>query len=205
MVASAAFGVVLFWIWISLNGLNDEVDLRKVQLQKSKERAEEVDRINEDIALYKDREKAIIEIRFRRTLWGLKLMQLVDLTPAEIWITRISLKTLDESEYKWDRTKGPQTGGRLSLTCYAQGTDATTLTSFRSRLAGTQRFYGDLISDDSAFPNNFFGSFLRFAPHSWNQVRLPGYVEPNNLYSVIDVDLEPLYEKAKASKDVNKK
>ena len=193
-------GVTLFWLWISVNGLHDEADRRQVELTIAEDKAREVDRINEDIALYKDREKAIIEIRSRRILWGLKMLQLVALTPPEIWITRIDMRTLEESEYKWDANKGPQTGGRLSLTCYALGTDATTLTSFRSQLSGNQRFYGDLIADDSAFPDNFFGDFARLAPHSWQQVALPGYVEPMNLHSVIDVDLKPLYPPPKAAK-----
>ncbi len=189
------FGFTSIWLWISLKSLQNEVENRQIGVTIAQQRASEVDRIREDIAIFKDREKVIIEIRSRRILWGLKLMQLVATTPQEIWITRFSMDTLDPSQYKWDNNKGPQTGGRLSLTCYAQGIDATTLTNFRAQLSGVKRFYGDLIEDNSAFPDNFFGDFLAFAPHSWSQVKLDGYAEPNNLYSVIDIDLKPLYKK----------
>lgn len=198
VAATMLVGVAVLWLWIDTRALASRIDERRSEIAVLKEQASEVDRINEDIAYYKEREQAIIQIKTRRILWAPKLDQLVQLTPPDIWITRMEMKTLDPGDYKWGRggtaKKGPQTGGRLSLTCYAKGTDVSVLTRYRSALSGEHRFYKDLI-DVRALPDNFFGDFLSFTKHAWSQVELDGYAETSNLRSVIEIDLKPLYEK----------
>ena len=81
--------------------------------------AQRLDRINEDIAYYKEREKAIIQIKTRRILWGKKLDQLLALTPADIWITRLKMDTLDPGEYRWD--------GKVTFTGFLSHREAAAL------------------------------------------------------------------------------
>ncbi len=192
--ASVVFAFVLVILYWSVLAIRDEAENRKIQVDLVKEKAAEVDRINEDIAFYKEREKAIIEIKSQRILWSKKLAQLAELTPSSIWITKVAMRTLDPSEYKWDG-KTEQTGGRLTLSCFAEGTDVLTMTKFRSALqSGDRSFYKDLI-DVRALPDNFFGDFMELSEPSWSQVQLPGYAQVNNLRFDVEMDLRPLVEK----------
>ncbi|MFN0056899.1 MAG: PilN domain-containing protein [Planctomycetota bacterium] len=193
VMATMLVGVGVLLLWISVRSLERTVESRQIQVRALQDEAREVDRLNEDIALYKDREQAIIEIKSRRTFWGLKLHQLMQLTPEDIWVTRLSLNTFDEADYKWEKGK-QQSGGTLQLHCYALGTEVQTLTNYRASLAGRQDFYANLISDDSAFPDNFFGDFLGYAPPDLQRIQLNGYQEPRCLFSAVDINLKPRFE-----------
>ncbi len=197
VVMTLGFGVL--WLWMSVRGVERQVESRRIEVRALEEEAREVDRLNEDIALYKDREKAIIEIKSRRIFWGLKLYQLMISTPSEIWITSLDLDMLEQNEHKWEEGK-IQDGGTLSMKVYAKGTDVTRLTSYRSRLEGDRRFYESLILDDSVFPDNFFGSFLAYYPIEYSNVFLDGYEDPNCLYHNLKVALEPRFEKPGSDK-----
>jgi hypothetical protein len=126
----------------------------------------------------------------------------MQLTPEDIWVTRLSLNSLDEADYKWEKGK-QQNGGTLQLHCYALGTEVQTLTNYRASLAGRQDFYANLISDDSAFPDNFFGDFLGYAPPELERIQLNGYQEPRCLFSDVNIELKPRFEQpvAKDAKD----
>ncbi len=192
VAATMLIGFAIIWFRFSLSGLEERVDSRRIVLNTVKEKAREVDRINEDIAFFKERERAIIEIKSNRILWTQKLDQLVRRTPSYIWITRLTLTTLDASEYKWE--KGVvQTGGKLSLTCYAQGSEVAAITNYIAALSGQSRFYKDLI-DVRALPDNFFGDFLSFSKPSWQLVVLDEYARPASLKFVLEAALKPLYD-----------
>lgn len=195
VAAAMVVGSGVLWLWMSVRSLERQVESRAIQVRALEEESREVDRLNEDIEFYKDREKAIIEIKSRRTFWGLKLHQLMKSVPDGVWVTRLSLDTLDESEYKWDRTNPSEmAGGELTLNCFVRGTDVGTLTNFRSALRGDDKFYASLIEDDSVFPDNFFGTFLGFAPLELERVELDGYAEPSCLYSTVKLELKPRFE-----------
>ncbi len=185
-------GVGALMLWMNVRSVEREVESRQLQVRVLEEEASEVDRLNEDIAFYKDRENAIIEIKSRRTFWGLKLYQLMSLTPRDMWVTRLNMSTLDEADYKWD---SEQTGGELTLDCYAKGTEVQTITDYRSALAGSKSISRGLIVDDSVFPDNFFGDFLGYAPISFERVTLEGYEEPRSLHSEVKVALKPRFDK----------
>ncbi len=191
-------GFTTLWLWISLSSLKDDVDRRRVDVSLVKDKASEVERINEDIAFYKEREKAIIKIKSKRILWTQKLEQLVRRTPGNIWITRMALDTLDPAEYKWEKGKR-QVGGMLKLTCYAQGSEVATLSDYRAALSGHRIFYKDLI-DVRTLPDNFFGDFIQFSNPSWTQVHLDGFAQPRSLRFVLEAHLKPLYDQPDAKK-----
>lgn len=195
IAAVMVVGTGVLWLWMSVRSLERQVESRTIQVNALQDESREVDRLNEDIEFYKDREKAIIEIKSRRTFWGLKIYQMMKSVPDGVWVTRLSLDTLDESEYKWDR-KGneEQTGGEMTLNCFVRGTDVGVLTNFRSQLRGDDKFFASLIEDDSVFPDNFFGSFTGFAPLELERVDLNGYQEPSCLYSTVQLDLKPRFE-----------
>ena len=89
------FGFGIIGFRFSLGGVEQQAEHLRIQVSKIKDEAMEVDRIKEDIAFYKERERAIIEIKSNRILWTQKLDQLVQRTPAGIWITRLKLQTID--------------------------------------------------------------------------------------------------------------
>ncbi|MCI0651068.1 MAG: hypothetical protein L0Z55_04215 [Planctomycetes bacterium] len=193
VAATLVLGVVMIFMYWNVLSLRDRVESRKIEVDLVKEKAYEVDRINEDIAFYKEREKAIIQIKSHRILWSAKLAKLAELTPSNVWITDITMNTPDVTEYKWEKHK-EQTGGRLSLTCYAQGKDPLPIMNFRKALSGEKRFYKDMV-ELRAQPDNFFGEFLRFLPPSWELVELPGYAEPQANRFQLDMDIRTLIEK----------
>lgn len=192
VVSSMLLGVVAAWLWFSVDTLGGHVSRRQADIAVANENAQEVDRINEDIAFYKEREMAIIEIKTRRVLWAPKLDQLVQRTPPGIWLTRLAMETLDRSAYKWEKG-APQTGGTLSLTCFAEGTEVTALTDYRKALTGERAFYKNLV-DIAALPDNFFGDFSGFADPSWNRVQLADFAEQDFLRFVLDLHLRPRFE-----------
>jgi len=186
-------GVGLLWMWITAGNMEALAMERQAHLATLQQEAAEVDRINEDIAFYKQREDAILKIKTRRILWAPKLDQLVFLTPEEIWITGLEMRTLDPGEYQWDtRGGGVQTGGRLTLDCISNGTDPSSFTRFRAALAEDTRFYRDLV-DVSSLPDNFFGEFIGFTDHAWSVIEGAGEVG-DLLRSRIEIDLKPLHD-----------
>ena len=189
-------GIASLWVWIDTGNMKQNLENRRAEVSNIESQASQLDRINEDIAYYKEREKAIIQIKTRRILWGPKLDQLVALTPDGIWITTLEMDTLDPGEYKWETGKR-QGGGQLSLTCYSDGTDPSSFTRFRSNLSEDPRLFANLI-DISALPDNFFGDFLGFSPHAWTLVEGEDG-QPDRLQSTIQIDLKPLYEPPKAN------
>ena len=193
-VAVMLVGIAALWTWIDTGNMKRNLDNRRTEVASIESQASLLDRINEDIAYYKERERAIIQIKTRRILWASKLDQLVALTPSDIWITSLELDTLDPGEYRWDANKR-QTGGSLTLNCYSDGTDPSSFTRFRSNLSEDSRLFANLI-DVSALPDNFFGDFLGFSPHAWTLVEGQEGA-PDRLQSTIEIDLKPLYEKPK--------
>lgn len=192
VVATTVLACGVLWLWMNARSLEREAEAWQIQVRAIQDEAREVDRLNEDIELYKDREKAIIEIKARRIFWGIKLYQIMQHTPPNVWITRLTMDTLNKNEYTWKDDK--QIGGRLSIECYVKGTDVATLTRYRASLRGEKSFYSDLIADESVFPDNFFGDFMRFSPMELERVTLEGYEEPRCLNSVVELDMRPRYE-----------
>ena len=188
-VALAAIGI--FWMWIAQGSMEARAEAQRVQVADLEQRAGEVDRIQSDIAFYRQREASIIEIKTRRILWAPKLDQLVALVPDEIWITSLAVNVLDEGEYRWD-PGSRQSGGRVTLDCVALGDDPQAFTRFRKALSEDNRFYGDLV-DVSAMPDSFFGDFLGFTPLSWEKVEATEE-EPEHFRSRVGIDLKPLQD-----------
>ncbi len=194
VVSVMLVGIAGVWIWIDTGNMKNNLENRRAEVASIEAQASQLDRINEDIAYYKEREKAIIQIKTRRILWGPKLDQLVALTPDDIWITRFEMDTLDPGEYRWEAGKR-QNGGQLNLTCYSEGTDPSSFTRFRSSLSEDKRLFAGMI-DISALPDHFFGDFLGFSPHAWSLVEGKDGGE-DRLQSTIQIDLKPLYESPK--------
>ncbi len=194
-VAVMLVGIASLWIWIDTGNVRRNLEHRRQEVTMVESQASELDRINEDIAYYKEREKAIIQIKTRRILWAPKLDQLIALTPTDIWITQLTMDTFDPGEYRWEADKR-QSGGQLSLTCFSEGIDPSSFTRFRASLSEDSRLFANMI-DISALPDHFFGDFLGFSPHAWTRVEGKDG-EPDRLQSTIQIDLKPLYDKPKA-------
>lgn len=193
VVTTMFVGIAVLWLWFSVRSLDDYRERRQADVNIAKEQAQEVDRINEDISFYKKREKAIIEIKERRIIWAPKLDQLAERTPDDILITQLDMQTYDRSAYKWEKDK-VQTGGRLTLTCFAENTGLTTLTEYRKALTGERTFYKNLV-DVSALPDNFFGDFGGFSDPAWSRVNMEGAAQREFLRFVMEMHLKPRFDK----------
>ncbi len=191
-VAAVALGAVgIFWMWIAQGSMEARAESQAADVSMMEERASEVDRIQSDIAFYRQREESIIKIKTRRILWAPKLDQLVARVPDEVWITSMAVNVLDEGEYRWD-TNSRQSGGRVTLDCVALGDDPLVFTRFRKALSEDTRFYGELV-DISAMPDSFFGDFLGFTPLSWEKFTATEEI-PAHFRSTVEIDLKPLQD-----------
>ena len=61
------------YLWFNVVVLNERVERKHAEVEQLKKNASEVDALLDDIADYKEREKAIISIKTNRILWSRKL------------------------------------------------------------------------------------------------------------------------------------
>jgi Tfp pilus assembly protein PilN len=182
------------YLWFNVVVLEERVERKQVEVEHLKKSAEEVDALTDDIADYREREKAIISIKTNRILWSKKLDELCQITPSYIWIVRMDMRELDASEYKWDAAT-PQTGGYLRLKCYSSGDEAERMTAYRQKLKNVDDFYLKFMREPLK-PENFYSDFINITPPEWRFVYLKGYRDPNNIRFSVRLDLRPLLEKA---------
>ena len=191
-VAAVALGAIgLVWMWIAQGTMEAHAEAKAAKVKGLEEEAREVDRIQSDIEFYRQREGSIVKIKNRRILWAPKLDQLVAKVPEDLWITSLQVNLLDEKEYQWKTVEG-QNGGMLVMDCVSTGSDPVALTRFRKSLQEDSRFYTDLV-DVSAFPDSFFGDFLKFTPLSWDKVEETEGT-PEHYRSTIGIELKPLHD-----------
>ncbi len=189
-VAVCAYGYFYFHVGM----LKSRVARKQTEVQHYQENAREVDALLEDIADYRERERAIISIKTNRILWSKKLEMLCRLTPNYIWLVRLEMRELDPSEYKW----GPdQVGGYLMLHCYSSGDEVERMTHYRQRLKNVDEFYLPFVGADIK-PATFYSDFINITPPEWKFVQIPGLVQPDNIRFSVRLDLRPLVEKVGA-------
>ncbi|MGQ9589545.1 MAG: PilN domain-containing protein [Planctomycetota bacterium] len=189
VIALLAYG----YMWFSNDALAGKVERKQVEVEHLKRRALEVDALLEDIAEYKERERAIISIKTNRILWSRKLDELCQLTPNYIWVVRLDMRELDPSEYKWEQGV-VQTGGFLRLRCYSSGDEVNRMTDYRQKLKNVDEFYLKFLQENLK-PESFYADFVNITPPEWRFVYLKGYRNPNNIRFSVRLDLRPLVER----------
>ncbi|MCZ6794109.1 MAG: hypothetical protein O7J95_10915 [Planctomycetota bacterium] len=196
IVLTAVALFVYGYLWFNAKILEERVERKRDEVAQLQKNAMEVDALLDDIADYKERERAIIRIKTNRVLWSKKLDELVDLTPGFIWIVSAEMRELDPSEYKWDK-KEVQTGGYLELACYSSGDQVERMTLFRQRLKSEDDFYMKFLGEKIK-PENFYVDFINISRPEWRFVLLPELRDPNNIRFTVRLDLRPLAEKPEA-------
>ena len=198
-VTLVAVAIVAYaYLWLNVGVLQDRVARKKALVRTLQRNAEQVDALNEDIEDYKEREKAIINIKTNRILWSKKLEELIQLTPGYIWIVRCRMEEVDQDNAPATTAtkKGPTTGGSLELMCYSAGGDAQRMTSYFERLKGADEFYLKFLGE-SIKPDNFFSDFINISRPEWRFVVLDQFKEPNNLRFYVRLDLKPFGTQSK--------
>ncbi len=190
LISACTYG----YLWFNVVVLEERADRKREEVDHLKANATEVDSLLDDIEDYKERERAIISIKTNRILWSKKLDELIQITPNYIWIVRLNMKELDQSEYKWEKGK-LQTGGDLRLKCYSSGSSVSRMTSFRQKLKNVDDFYLRFI-DEKIKPENFYSDFINISYPEWKFVLLEGFKDPNNIKFSVQLDLRPLVEKS---------
>ena len=181
------------YFWFSVVVFQERVERKKEEVEQLQKTAAEVDALLDDIADYKEREKAIISIKTNRILWSKKLDELTRITPSYIWIVRMEMREYDPAEYKWDQYQ-TQTGGFLRLKCYSLGNDVDRMTSYRKTLKSADEFYLRFMQEQVK-PENFYSDFVNITQPEWRLVLLKGYREPTNIRFSVRLDLRPLVER----------
>ena len=82
-------------MWFNVIVLKERADRKREEVEHLQKNAAEVDALLDDIADYKEREKAIISIKTNRILWSKKLDELCKITPNFIWIVRMDMRELE--------------------------------------------------------------------------------------------------------------
>lgn len=181
------------YLWYNVVMMKERVERKQVDVRALQLEAQKVDSLLEDIADYKEREKAIISIKTNRILWSKKLDELCRITPGYVWIVRMDMRELDPAEYKWEAGK-VQTGGFLKLSCYSSGDQVDRMTAYRQRLKSVDEFYLQFI-EEPLKPENFYADFINITPPEWRFVYLKGYRNPNNIRFNVRLDLRPLFDR----------
>jgi Tfp pilus assembly protein PilN len=180
------------YFWFSVVVFAERADRKQDEVAHLQKSAAEVDALLDDIADYKEREKAIVSIKNNR-IWSKKLDELSRLTPGYIWIVRLEMREFDPSEYKWDEHE-EQRGGYLSLKCYSSGNDVDRMTTYRKTLKSADEFYLKFM-DEPVKPDNFYSDFLYITEPEWRLVLLKGFSDPTNIRFSVQLDLRPLFER----------
>jgi Tfp pilus assembly protein PilN len=196
IAAGAAFSAVLVctyvYLWFSVDVFHERAERKREEVEHLQKSAAEVDALLDDIADYKEREKAIISIKTNRILWSKKLDELAKITPGYIWIVRLDMRELDPVEYRWDQ---PQpTGGYLKLKCYSLGNDVDRMTTYRTALKSADEFYLRFLQEPVK-PENFYSDFINITQPEWRLILLKEYRDPTNIRFSVRLDLRPLVEK----------
>jgi len=184
-------GFAYAYLHFKVSALDSRVREKARTVASLEERAAEVDALEEDMRDYKERERAIIEIKTKRILWSRKLDEFARLTPASIWLTRMEMRKYSQDEYTWEKGK-VQTGGFLEIRCYASGRGVTNVTRFRRALTGVTAYWRDFL-DPGVSPSDFFSDFMDISKPAWEAVKLAGFREESNVKSRIRLELKPLY------------
>jgi Tfp pilus assembly protein PilN len=197
ILAGLALSMVLVctyvYFWFSVVVFQERVERKREEVEQLQKTASEVDALLDDIADYKEREKAIIGIKTNRILWSKKLDELSRITPSYIWIVRLTMRELDPVEYKWDKNAA-QTGGYLKLKCYSLGNDVDRMTAYRKTLKSVDEFYLRFMQEPVK-PENFYSDFINITQPEWRLVLLKGFRDPTNIRFTVRLDLRPLVER----------
>lgn len=195
-------GFAYLYLRFNVSALSSRVAEKERSVASLGARAAEVDALADDLRDYKERERAIIEIKTKRILWSRKLDDFVRLTPPSIWVTRMDMRKLSQDEYTWEEGK-VQTGGQLEIRCYASGRGVANVTRFRRALTGKTGFWSQFL-DPGVSPSDFFSDFMDISKPSWEAVKLAGFREESNVKSSIRLDLKPLYARPSEGKGTRK-
>jgi Tfp pilus assembly protein PilN len=180
------------YLWFNIVVLKERSERKHEEVAQLNKTAEEVDGLLDDIADYRERERAIISIKTNRMLWSRKMDELCRITPNYIWIVRLDMRELDPIEYKWEPGQ-LQTGGYLKLKCYSSGDEVDRMTAYRQKLKSVDEFYLKFMQE-SIKPENFYSDFINITPPEWRFVLLKGYRNPSNIRFMVRLDLRPLAE-----------
>src|SRR2546425_2133340 len=93
------------YFWFNVVVLQERVERKREEVEHLKKNASEVDSLLDDIADYKEREKAIISIKTNRILWSKKMDELCRITPNYIWIVRMDMRELVRANTSGRTTK----------------------------------------------------------------------------------------------------
>jgi Tfp pilus assembly protein PilN len=197
LIAGVTLSMVLVctyvYFWFNAVVLRERAERKREEVAHLQKNAAEVDALLDDIADYKEREKAIISIKTNRILWSRRLDELSRITPSYIWIVRLDMREFDPSEYKWDKP-AEQSGGYLKLKCYSLGNDVDRMTAYRKILKSADEFYLRFL-EERVKPENFYSDFINITQPEWKLVVLKGFRDPTNVRFSVRLDLRPLVEK----------
>jgi hypothetical protein len=192
--------VVYVYLWFNVLVLEERFGRKDQEVKQLEKSALEVDNLLQDIADYKEREKAIISIKTNRILWSRKLEELVELSPPFVWIITMEMRELDQSEIDWKKKEGV-TGGFVELVCYSSGDEVERMTFFRQRVKGSDEFYADFMPE-KVQPNKFYSDFVNISHPEWKKIQIRDFVEPNHIRFTVRLDLRPLAERPAEEPDV---
>lgn len=184
-----AMGFFYIYLWFNALMVKEEMDSLSKEVVLLNKEASVVDLLDADIRNFKALEHHIVEMKTNRRLWSLKLDQLVQLTPDEIWITELQLTG---TQNRQGPAKKEGNGGYLELKCYALGANVEVMTDFRRALRGyrnqSQLWRGFL--DPAIAPNDFSYGFSEISNPSWEVVTIEDFVRKKNIQFTIKLFLK---------------
>lgn len=179
---------VTFVIWLMMkwngNGIAEDLNSKKLSLQKFKEEASEAALLEEELDQYNKRQETIMAIRASRIYWSKKLEQLVNDTRKEVWFTSIKVNQKDALKIKTGTTPSASAdGGSLDIDCYQKTADSKIFAGYQVALQQDRIFSADFAKS----PNPGFQKVV------WDGVvdedketlsfRVPLFLKPQIIFS----------------------
>ncbi len=187
--AAVAVGVVLLLFmhmrWLpALERKSKDLDQRITQKQVL---ADEADRLKREIEEIARRQRVVEQLWKARTVWWIKLDQLVDLVPEDVGLESLSFKP---EPVRARRVEGEESAGRLAMKCICSHPEEARLAEFRNRLKGAVPIEA---ATDPEVGKWFIEDFHpEIVDRGWDQKKAPlGFEQEWILDFALELNLKP--------------
>ena len=123
--------------FVHLPGTERRRDDLLVTLKLKQAEAKKADEIEAEIRLYRMRVDAVAKIRKSRVVWARQLDWIVDIVPADIWLT--SIETTPAKQVRRGK-ESIDLGPTVKLTAVCAGTDEKRIASFLKKIQAHEMF-----------------------------------------------------------------
>jgi len=174
-----AFLGVLYTLFMHVQLKNSErkVEQKRQMVENLRREVQDLDELRKQVSEFSRRQRIIMTIRAMRIYWSRKLSLLGNMTPPNIWLTRMDMSQKNPVGSKEELARA-RNGGTLQVTGYCRGTEYKPVANYRELLKRNRLFFYD---------------FFQVSPPGFERVRLPNVdpVESDAVKFTMTLELKP--------------